>query len=103
MALQNLVKIHSRKVLLPDGTKSLPELMLSCGIHRRAILQQMPKISIPDMNLKIIHFILPLHLPGASQSKNSLSVLPQLLHNQPYSHIRCQMIYCGYPYDGLPI
>ena len=44
-------------------------LIMSCGIQWRAILQEMLKISILDMCLKITNFILYLHLPEASELK----------------------------------
>ena len=39
----------------------------SCGIHMRVILQEMLKISIFDMRLKITNFRLQPPLPGANE------------------------------------
>ena len=41
--------------------------MWSCGIHMRVILQEMLKISIFDMRLKITNFRLQPPLPGANE------------------------------------
>ena len=55
------VNIGSGNGLLPDGTKPLPEPVLTnhswglVAIHQRAILQEMRKISILDMSLEITH------------------------------------------------
>ena len=53
------VNIGSGNGLLPDGTKPLPEPMLTddqwglkCGIHLRPILQEVLKISTLKMSLK---------------------------------------------------
>ena len=45
----------------------------SCGIHLRAISQQMPKISIVDVSSKITNLRLQQNLPGASDLIQSLS------------------------------
>ena len=65
--------------LLPESFKLLPEPMLIndevryCAIHPREISQEMLLISILDMNLKMINFIIQLHNPGANEL-NSLSL-----------------------------
>ena len=57
MASQNLVNIGSGDGLLPDGTKPLPEPMLSSievlWHTPKAISQEMLKVSILDMSLEI--------------------------------------------------
>ena len=58
IATEIWVNIGSGNGLLPDGTKPLPERMLSnhqrsCGICLRAISQEMRQISVFNKNLKI--------------------------------------------------
>ena len=56
MASQTLVNSGSSNGFLPDGTKPLPEPMLTsrefCGINLRAISWWMPKLLFSIMNLK---------------------------------------------------
>ena len=75
MASEILVNIGSGNGLLLDGTKSLPEWTLidhqSSLAHLRVISQDMLKISILDMSLKITNSRLQLYLPGATNFKFS--------------------------------
>ena len=66
------VNISSGHGLFPDNAKPLPETMLtnhqwSFGIHLRTISQEMPKISILDMSLKITNWRLQSHFPWARE------------------------------------
>ena len=70
-----LVNIGSGNGLVPDGTKLLPELMLTshqtfCGIHLRAILPVVLLNFIRTMCSKISLLKLPLYLPGANELMN---------------------------------
>ena len=60
MSTQNLVNIGSGYILLPDGTMTLPEPMLTYhqfnGIQLRAILLGMLKISITQICCEITNF-----------------------------------------------
>ena len=82
MATQIGVNIGSGNGLLPDGTKPLPEPMLtlrwlkSCGIHPKSITQEMLKTFILGMSFKIINLSSQLHLPGTSELKETTH--PQL-------------------------
>ena len=79
MATQIGVNIGSGNGLLPDGTKPLPEPMLtlrSCGIHPKSITQGMLKTFILGMSFKIINLSSQLHLPGTSELKETTH--PQL-------------------------
>ena len=58
-----LVNICSGKGLLPDGVSSVR----SYGIHLKAISQEMLKISVFDMSLKMSNLRLQPHLPGANE------------------------------------
>ena len=40
---------------------------MTCEIHLRAISQEMFKVSIHDMNLKITNLRLQMYLPGANE------------------------------------
>ena len=78
MATELWVNIDSGNGLLPDGTKSLPEPMLtdhqSSDIHIRAISQEMPQPSITKICLKITCLKFHSNFPGA----NELTVLTDL-------------------------
>ena len=73
MATEIWVNIGSGNGLLPDGTKPLPEPMLtyhhlrSSGIHLRAILQEIPQPSVTEMSLKITYLKFCSNLPGANE------------------------------------
>ena len=73
MASQNLVNIGSGNDLLPDGNKPLPKpnvdwsSAMSCGIQRKANLQEILQISILDMSLKTAFSRLQLNLQGANE------------------------------------
>ena len=72
MATEIWVNIGSGNGLLPDGTKPLPEPMLSdhqwspSDIHSRAISQEMPQPSITKIRLKITYLTFHSHFPGAN-------------------------------------
>ena len=57
------VDIHLGNYLLPDGTKLLPEPMLTYGIHPRAVSLDRLKISIT----KITRMKLQPHFPGVNE------------------------------------
>ena len=67
------VKIGSGNGLLPDGTKPLPEPMLtdhqmkSSDIHIRAISLELPQPSITTIHLKITYLKLHLNSPGTNE------------------------------------
>ena len=62
MASQNLVNIGSSNDLVPDGTKPLPEPVLTN--------QQRGLVTFIDMSLQITNIILQLHLTGANELIN---------------------------------
>ena len=63
LAASNLVNICSDNDLLPDGTKPLHEPMLIDHQWGHAISQEMLRISILDVNVKIVNLRLQLNLP----------------------------------------
>ena len=86
MATEIWVNIGSGNGLLPDGTKPLPEPMLSdhqlnpLDIHIRAISQQMPQPSITKIRLKITYPKFQSNFPGANEltyNKVQFSILIQ--------------------------
>ena len=71
MATQNWVNIGSGNGLVPDGTKPLPEPMLTN--HQMTISHEMLKIAILDLSLKIINLNIRVHLPGINELTNLLT------------------------------
>ena len=69
MATYIWVNIGSGKGLLPDGTKPLPEAMLTYHqwSFRAFIWQQFTGSTIHEMSSKMIIFKLQPHLPGANE------------------------------------
>ena len=73
MATEIWVNIGSGNGLLPDGTKPLPEPMLTdhqwspSGIHIRAISQEMPQPSISNLFENYIYLNFHSNLPGANE------------------------------------
>ena len=73
MATEIWVNIGSGYLLLPDGTKPLPEPMLtdhlfkSSDIHIRAITQEIPQPSITKICLKITCLKFHSNSPGANE------------------------------------
>ena len=73
---RDLVNFGSGNGLLPDGTKPLPEPMLTdhqwspSDIHIRAISQEMPQPSITEFRLKITYLNFHSNFPGASELNN---------------------------------
>ena len=73
MATEIQVNIGSGNGLLPDGTKPLPEPMLtdhhlkSSDIHSRAISQDMPQPAITKIRLKITYLKFHSNFPGANE------------------------------------
>ena len=89
MATEIWVNIGSGNGLLPDGTKPLPEQMLtyhqyvkSSGIHLRAILQEIPQPSVTEISLKITYLKFCSNLPGANELKYNWDDIP----TPPCSH-----------------
>ena len=76
MATEIWVNIGLGNGFLPDGTKPLPEPILTyyqwSRIHLRAILQEVLKISVLDMSLKIADLRLKPHLLGANELRWSI-------------------------------
>ena len=74
MATAILDNIGAGKGLLPDGTKPLPETMLTYPqmgfvVVLRTVSQEMIKVSIQDISLKNTFWKLFPNLPGASELK----------------------------------
>ena len=73
MTTEIWVNIGSGNGLFPDGTKPLPEPMLtdhyrsSSDIHIRAISQEMPQPSITEICLKITYLKFYSNFPGANE------------------------------------
>ena len=74
MAARNYVNIGSGNGLLPDGTKPLPEPILTykspirySDIHLIAILQAIPQPSITRISLEIVNLKFHSNLPGANE------------------------------------
>ena len=74
MAIAIWINIGSGNGLLPDGTKPLPEPMLtewssvkSTDIHIRAISQEMPQLSISKIPWKITYLKFHSNFPGANE------------------------------------
>ena len=83
MASQNLVSIASGNGLLPDGTKPLPEPMLTCHqsgsvavTRQHKLYQGMLKISITEICLKSVHWTLLPHLPETNELTHCDLVMP---------------------------
>ena len=80
MAAKNWVNIGSGNGLLPDGTKPLPEPMLTdnqWGIVAFTWGQfhnKYSRLSILNMSLKITYLKLQPHLPGANELKHILLI-----------------------------
>ena len=76
MVTEILINIGSGNGLLPDGTKPLPEPMLTdhqwtpVTFHIRAISQQMLQPSITKICLKIACLKFRLNFPGANELSN---------------------------------
>ena len=72
------VNIGSGNGFLLTGTKPLPEPMLInhpvryCGMHMRAISQELHRISITDLSLKITNLRSQMHILGAGGLSNCL-------------------------------
>ena len=80
------VNISSGNGLLPDGTKRLPEPVLTyinvvLWILPRAISQDMLNISVLDINLNISHLRLQPHLTGANKLVPSFCDSYSLIHS----------------------
>ena len=82
--------IGSCNGLLPDGTKPLPEPMLtnhhlkSSDIHIRAISQEMPQPSITKIRLKITYLKFHSNFPGANELNRTRILHPyQLTESMP--------------------
>ena len=81
MATEIWVNIGSGHGLLPDGTKPLPEPMLTdhqwspSDIHIRAISQEMDQPSSTKICLKITHLTFHSNFPGANELKAFEKVL----------------------------
>ena len=75
MAAEIWINIGSANGLLPDGTKPLPEPMLTdhqwspSDIHIRAILQEMPQPSVTKICLKITYLNFYSNFQGANELK----------------------------------
>ena len=73
MVTEIWVNIRSGNVLLPDGTKPLPEPMLTdlqwspSDIHIRENSQEMPQPSITKIHLKITYLNFYSDFPGANE------------------------------------
>ena len=73
MVTEIWVNFGSGNGLLPDGTKPLPEPMLtdhhlkSSDIHSRAISQEMPQPSITKIHWKITYLKFHSNFPGANE------------------------------------
>ena len=86
MTTEIWVNLGSDNGLLPDGTKPLPEPMLTDDqwsphdIHIRAISQEMPQPSITEICLKITYLNFHSDFPGASELM-SFTVLQIVLLN----------------------
>ena len=84
------VNIGSGNGLLPNGTKSLPEPMLTssdvfCGIHFRVISQEMLINLIRNMCSEIVLLKSPPHLPATSELTLSpliITSIKLLMHSQ---------------------
>ena len=70
---RDLVNIGSGYGLLPDGTKPLPEPMLTdhqwspSDIHIRAISLEVPQPSVTEICLKIMYLNFHSNFPGANE------------------------------------
>ena len=75
MATEIWVNIGSGNGLVPDGTKPLPEPMLtflqSSDIHIRAISQEMSQPSVTKIRLKITYIKFYWNSPGANELTES--------------------------------
>ena len=77
-ALEIWVNIGSGNVLLPEGTKPLPEPMLtdhqwsSSDIHLRSISQEIPQPSITKICLKITYLNFHSNSPGVNELNGHL-------------------------------
>ena len=75
MATEIWVNIGSGDGLLCDGTKPLPEPMLTdhqwgpSGVHIRTISQEIPQPSITKIHLKITYLNFHSNFPGANELK----------------------------------
>ena len=69
MATEIWVNNDSGNGLAPDGTKPLPEPMLTdpSYIHIRAISQEMPQTSITKILLKFTYLKFHSNFPGANE------------------------------------
>ena len=81
MATAIWVNIGSGNGLSPDGTKPLPEPILtssvkSSDIHIRAISQVMPQPSVTEIRLKITFLKFHSKFPGAYELKGLATLLP---------------------------
>ena len=78
MATEIWVNIGSGNGLLPDGTKPLPEPMLTdnqwspSDIHMKAISQEMPQPPVTKIHLKITYLNLHSNFPGANELRWSV-------------------------------
>ena len=85
MTTEIWVNFGSGNGLLPDGTKPLPEPMLTNhqrspnDIHIRAISQEMPQTSITKIHLKFTYLNIYSNFPGA----NELSLIRMNNSQQP--------------------